>query len=229
MSFPSKAGTLSAARSTTGRDVVKLPSISSVVTLFITTTGTFSLNVEVSNVTGVYVPITTITAAAAVQVAMPVNAIAVNVTAITGTVTVTYQMIVRDALPAEALQIFQAGAQLPPFTQPISGTLSLTDNRKRLYGPAQPGTVAATIYTTPVGKKTAIEFIQISNDTASTATITISITADGAATRILDAFPIPAHGVFSQAYELSLAAGEIIQAFQGTSSALTVTINGTEA
>lgn len=227
MSFPSKAGTLSNARSGTGRDFVKLPAITTVVTLFITTTGTFSLDLEVFNVAGVYIPITTITAKSVVQVAMPVNGIAVNVTAVTGTVTVTYQMVVRDALPATALQTFTSGAAVPA-TIIISSTPT-NDNRKRLYGPAQPTNgAAATIYTVPTGKKTTIESIEIANTTGTAATITMSIGADAAATEILTAYSIPANGILFLPVEISMVATEIVQAKQGTVSALTVILNGSE-
>lgn len=229
MAFPSKSGTLSSARSGTGRDFVNLPAITTVVTLFITTTGTFSLNLEVFNVVGVYIPIATLTAAGVVQIAMPVNGIAVNVTAVSGTVTVTYQMVVRDALPANAIQIFSAGA-LSPIPQPIIINSSPTnDNRKRLYGPAQPANPgAATIYTVAALHKTTVQFVQIANTTASAATITMSIGVDGSTTRVLDGFSVPAHGIVALQVEWSLAAAEVIQAFQGTGSALTVTINGTD-
>lgn len=228
MSFPSKSGTLSDARSGTGRDVVKLPAITSVVTLFITTTGTFSLNVEVSNVVGVYVPVVTITAASVVQIAMPVNSIAVNVTAVTGTVTVTYQMIVRDALPSEALQVFQAGALLAPYTLPTTITANI-DYRKRLYGPAQPTNgAAATVYTVPTGKKTTINAFFFNNTTASDATITLSLGANAAATQITTTYNVPANKLVILPAEISMVAAEVIQATQGTLNAITLIINGEE-
>jgi hypothetical protein len=229
MAYQSKSGTLSNARSGTGRDFVNLPAITTVVTIFITTTGTFSLNLEVFNVVGVYIPIATLTTAGVVQVAMPVNGVAVNVTAVSGTVTVTYQMVVRDALPANAIQIFSAGA-LSPIPQPIIINSASFDNRKRLYGPAQPtnsGT-AAQIYVVPTGKKTTVESIWVNNTTASDATITFSIGVDAAGTEGLTTYTVPANGILLLSGQISMIAAEVIQAKQGTLNALTMIINGTE-
>lgn len=228
MSFPSKSGTLANAVSGTGRSSVKLPAITSVVTLFITATSTFSLNVEVSNVVNVYVPIVTITGSAAVQIAMPVNAVAVNITANAGTVTVTYQMIVRDALPSEALQVFQAGALLAPYTLPTTITANI-DYRKRLYGPAQPTNgAAATIYTVPALKKTTINAIILNNTTAADATITLSLGVSAAVTQLMTTFNVPANKFIVVPYEMSMVAAEVIQATQGTLNAITLIINGEE-
>ncbi len=93
----------------------------------------------------------------------------------------------------------------------------------RIYGPAQPGTVAATIVT--ASGNLVVTKIRIVNTTASAATITMSIGVDAAATRIYSATSIPANGVFDDPVNIPLAGAEIIQAFQGTLNALTVTIS----
>ena len=104
----------------------------------------------------------------------------------------------------------------------------MADTAKRLYGPAQPTTTAATVYTVPASTTAIIRNIRVSNTTGSAATITMSIGANAAAAQIMSAVSVPANSVYDWSGFLVLSATEIIQALQGTSSALTVTISGVE-
>lgn len=105
---------------------------------------------------------------------------------------------------------------------------------KRLAGPAQIATGPATIYTVPAATRTFIRSIHINNPSASPVTVTLSIGTDGAATRVLDAFSIPAKlaGVTNSYLTLypaiTMTAAEIIQAAAGTNNILTITISGYE-
>jgi hypothetical protein len=105
---------------------------------------------------------------------------------------------------------------------------------KRLAGPAQVSNGAATKYTVPAGTKTILRHIHVQNPSGSAATFTLSIGADAAATRLLDAFSIPAAaaGVTGSVVDFFcyyvLEAAEIIQAFSGTNNVLTLTLNGDE-
>ena len=101
----------------------------------------------------------------------------------------------------------------------------------RIYGPAQIATGPATIYTVPASTKAVVRKIHLQNPSGSPVTVTLSIGADAAATRILDAFSLPAAaaGVTGNVYTLwgpfTLAAAEVIQAAAGTNNIVTVTID----
>ncbi len=99
---------------------------------------------------------------------------------------------------------------------------------KRFSGPAQVSNAAATKYTVPATRLSVIRNIHIQNPSASPVTFTMSIGADAAATRIFDAFSIPANSVYDSFAPFVLAAGEIVQAFAGTTNILTLTIDGEE-
>ena len=62
----------------------------------------------------------------------------------------------------------------------------------RLQGPALVATGPATVYTVPALTKTILRHIHIQNPSAAIVTLSLSIGADAAATRIIDALPIPA-------------------------------------
>ena len=99
---------------------------------------------------------------------------------------------------------------------------------KRLYGPAKPGTTAATLFTAPTEGTATIRHIRVANTTAASATITLSIGVDASGTRIYDTFSIPAHGIHDTGYAMGIVLGnsEILQGFQGTAAALVLTISG---
>ena len=103
---------------------------------------------------------------------------------------------------------------------------------KRLAGPAQVSNAAATKYTVPASTRAVVRHIHVQNPSGSPVTFTLSIGADAAATRILDAFSIPAAaaGVTESVKDwwcyYVLEAAEIIQAFAGTNNILTLTIDG---
>lgn len=99
---------------------------------------------------------------------------------------------------------------------------------KRLYGPAQLGAGAATLYTVPAGRLSVVRSIHIVNPTAGDLTFTISVGADAAATRIFSAQACPAEDVYDSFMPLVLNAGEIIQASASAAASLTITIDGEE-
>jgi hypothetical protein len=105
---------------------------------------------------------------------------------------------------------------------------------KRLFGPAQLTAATATKYTVPALTKTIIRHIHISNNSGSAVPVTISIGADAAGTRILDAYSIPAAavGVTGSVVDLYgywvLDAAEIVAAFAGTTLVIDLTLNGDE-
>ncbi len=105
---------------------------------------------------------------------------------------------------------------------------------KRLSGPTQVATGPATKYTVPASTKTVVRHIHVQNPSGSAVTFTLSIGADAASTRIVDAFSVPAAAVGVTASVIDwfcyyvLEAAEIIQAAAGTNNILTLTINGDE-
>lgn len=105
---------------------------------------------------------------------------------------------------------------------------------KRLHGPALVSNAAATKYTVPALTKTILRHVYVYNPSASPVTFTLSIGADAAATRLIDAFSIPAAaaGVSTNVidrwlYQV-LDVGEIVQAFAGTNNILVMDLNGDE-
>lgn len=103
----------------------------------------------------------------------------------------------------------------------------MADTGSRIYGPAQPGTTNATLYTVPGATTAHLRNIHICNTTASAATITLALngTSDTAANCILEGLSIPADGSYDWSGFMVLATGETIQGKQGSSGALTVTIS----
>lgn len=105
----------------------------------------------------------------------------------------------------------------------------MADTLKRLAGPTQLGTSAATVYTVPGSTTTVVRDITVANTTGSTATFTLSIGLDAAGTRLYSAVSIPANSTFQRTGSIVLAAAEVVQAYAGTGTALTLTMSGVES
>jgi hypothetical protein len=105
---------------------------------------------------------------------------------------------------------------------------------KRLYGPAQIATGPTTVYTVPAVTKTVIRQFHVNNPSASIVTLTVSIGADAAATRFLDAYNIPAKGagvtdsVRDIFVYLPMDVGEILTLSAGTNLVLVIIVTGDE-
>lgn len=104
----------------------------------------------------------------------------------------------------------------------------MADASGRIYGPAQPGTGNAVIYTVPAATTVVVRNIHICNTTANNATISLAIDASAAtaANCWLSALSIPGNSSYDWSGFLHLDAADTLQALQGTASALTVTISG---
>lgn len=96
----------------------------------------------------------------------------------------------------------------------------------RLYGPAQPGTTAATVYTVSNANGVLVKNIHIANTTASPATFRLSIGTMGVATALYYDVSVPANDAFDVDANIVVNNTEVIQARQGTSGALTLTLTG---
>jgi acyl-CoA hydrolase len=85
---------------------------------------------------------------------------------------------------------------------------------------------AATVYTAPAQTKAVIRQIQIVNNAGTDQLVTISVGADAAAKRIWRRNCV-ANEVDGMTCNIPVEAGEIIQAFAGSTS-VTLTISGVE-
>jgi hypothetical protein len=63
---------------------------------------------------------------------------------------------------------------------------------KRIVGPALVATGPTTVYTVPALTKAVIRHIHVSNPSGSPVTLTLSIGADAAGTRLMSTYSIPA-------------------------------------
>jgi hypothetical protein len=101
--------------------------------------------------------------------------------------------------------------------------------KKRLAGPIQLTAAAVTRYTAPARTPAAvIDRIHLYNADSSARTVTISIGADAAGTRLYDAYSIPAASPYDVYGPFTLASGEIVQALADVTLKVTLTIDGRE-
>lgn len=105
----------------------------------------------------------------------------------------------------------------------------MADTLKRLAGPSALTTSAATYYTVPSSTTATLRSIHVCNETATAATLTLSIGADGAGKRLFYQVSIPGNGFLDWSGVQVMSAAEVVQALSGTSSALTLTISGVES
>jgi len=97
---------------------------------------------------------------------------------------------------------------------------------KRLSGPTQLTGSAVTQFTGATGITSTLRHVHVENPSVSAVTFTLSIGADGATTRVFDAYSIAAGAVLDWYPYIAIAAGEVVQAFAGTASQLVLTIGG---
>lgn len=105
----------------------------------------------------------------------------------------------------------------------------MADVCKRLVGPKQLASSATTEYTAPGGTTTTVRLVHFSNPTATDKTVTVSIGADAAGTRIFDAYTIPAGTVFGYPCHFTLAAAEILQMSASAATSVVVCVDGVES
>lgn len=105
----------------------------------------------------------------------------------------------------------------------------MADTLKRLAGPVALTTSAATVYTVPGSTTTTVRNIHVCNETGTGATFTLSLGTDGAGKRLYKAVNIPANDSLDVGLSLVLSAAEVLQAYSGTGSTLTLVISGVES
>jgi hypothetical protein len=96
----------------------------------------------------------------------------------------------------------------------------------RFHGPAQVATGPATKFTVSANEKAIIRHIHVQNPSGSPVTLTLSIGADAAGTRIFDAYSIAANSVLDHFCMYVMEETEIMQGGAGTNNILVLTIDG---
>lgn len=105
----------------------------------------------------------------------------------------------------------------------------MADTAKRLAGPSQLTTSAATLYTVPASTTCIVRHIHVANTTANVVTLTLGIGAAGtAANQLFSAYPLNGNAVLDWTGFMVLNAADILSALAGTGSALTITVSGIE-
>ncbi|SRR6266550_219074 len=99
---------------------------------------------------------------------------------------------------------------------------------KRLYGPALLTAAAADTYVVPASTTAKVRMIHFFNGDGSSHTVTVSIGADAAGTRIFKDFVIAAKMGYDWYPDLNMIAAEKIQAYADVTLMVTITINGFE-
>ena len=111
--------------------------------------------------------------------------------------------------------------------QGYPGPLDLGRGHKRIAGPTQLGTTAATLYTVPSGRRMQIRHIYLNNPTGSPVDVALSIGTMATATRIIDeTLAAGTRRDLRNKATYTLAAGEIIQGQASTGSAVVAVIDG---
>lgn len=98
----------------------------------------------------------------------------------------------------------------------------MAETLKRIVGPTQPGTAAATLYTVPAATKAILRYIRLCNTSGIDRTITMSVGLDAAGTRIFSGMTVPALGAIDWSGSIPLEAGEVLQGFASAATAITV-------
>ena len=96
----------------------------------------------------------------------------------------------------------------------------------RFAGPLLLTNGTATQFTVAASTKAVIRHIHVQNPSGSAATLTLSIGADAAGTRLFDAYSIGAGTTLDHFCYYVLAAAEIMAAHSGTNNIMTITIDG---
>ena len=99
---------------------------------------------------------------------------------------------------------------------------------KRLAGPLLVTNAVVTRYTVPASTKTLIRNIHFQNNSGAGVDITVSIGADAAGTRILDAQTLAADAVLDLYGPYVMDAAEILQTNASITNVCTITISGEE-
>lgn len=100
---------------------------------------------------------------------------------------------------------------------------------KRIYGPAQLGSSAATLYTAPANTQAVIRNIVANNPSGSPVDVTLSVGPDAADTRIFER-EVPANDFIATRRPVNhtIAPGEVLQGFASSPATVVLTVDGVE-
>lgn len=104
----------------------------------------------------------------------------------------------------------------------------MADAAKRLVGPSQLAASAATVYTVPASTTALLRNLHVCNTGSSPATLTVSIGADAAGTRLWNAVTVQPGGWLDWTGFMVMTATEVLQAYASAASTLTLTVSGVE-
>jgi hypothetical protein len=97
---------------------------------------------------------------------------------------------------------------------------------ERFVGPTRLTNSAATVYTVPGLSSALVRHIHFMNPSASAVSVTVSIGADGATTRVLETIAVPAAGTYDWYPYMVLYNSEIVQAYASTTATVNMTMFG---
>jgi hypothetical protein len=104
----------------------------------------------------------------------------------------------------------------------------MADTAKRLVGPSLLTASEQTLYTVPAATTAILRGLRVANNSTSTVTLTVSIGADAAGTRLYSSFDLLAKSVHDWSGFLVLAAGETLRGYAGTANQLVISVSGVE-
>lgn len=217
------------AQTGTATKTVALPQVPSMTTLFIdfSATGSVDIKLRDSEAMG-YITVRTVTADSIVRIAIPATDLAVQITANTGTVTITYRIVVVDNLPDTAIEVFSGGGVSGGAPIIVSGELTTKRDTYKKLAQVQPGIAIATVYTVPAGTQTQITHIVVTNTTGVNRTIALYHDGSVAANNILPTSTVVAGGFAEFTGEVLMESGDTLQAIADAATALTLTVYGRE-
>lgn len=104
----------------------------------------------------------------------------------------------------------------------------MADAAKRLAGPTLLTASEQTLYTVPASTTTILRGIRVANNSTATVTLTLSIGADAAGTRLYSGFDLLAKSIHDWSGFLVLTAAETLRGYAGTTNQLVITVSGVE-
>ncbi len=227
MALSTKSGKLAVNRVSTGRDQVFLPDVVSVVGLFINISGTASVDIEVrDNVDLTPIILQTVTTNSLVRVYPPCSIISTNVTAVSGSVNISYRAFITDDIAGSGIEVFQNGT----FSSPPQNTTDENSEPQILAQSLPTLTTAETdVYTVPPGKRVSEIVIIVCDVDATARTYRLAVSKNGAAINNAHflAFSFALAASDSHIWHIGyLSAGDIIRVRPSSASAIAFNVFG---
>jgi hypothetical protein len=221
-----KAGFVHDANASTGRASIRLPKLPSMTVLFISVSATATVVLEISDDETLFIPIATISGNAAVQFAIPASVLAANITANTGTVTVTYRTLVLENMPSQTLLIYDQTEVNSPITTPDQTIVEASAITRQKLAQTQVAATATTVYTVPSGQQANVEHIILANPTVNDRIVTLWHDGSADGNVILPPVPILAGGFAIWSGDLSMEPDDTLVADCDAATAVTLTAYG---